>query len=214
MRVSLSQKEKLNELFVAVEILFNDEKFGLMYSEIKEAWLVGGILRDILLFKNPPISDYDFYIQVKDKEDIYPWLSRLAENDISFDVREDNFTFNNNEVFQVIKLSLLELNIDYEINIFVGSVSPKDFMLNNFPIGISIIGLDVAELFISLSENDSVEKIVNKIWKSPQYKKDFKNKNISVLKQNWMKNPNYYTALEEYLEKVYNKLQPLGFNIN
>lgn len=211
MRLALSQKEKLQELFQAVELLFNNKDFGVIYSEIEEAWLVGGMLRDLLLFKNPPIEDYDFYFQVKSKEDIFPWLSRLSENNIPFEVLGKSMVFNENQVYQIITLSLHKFDIDYEINIIVGNLAPKEFITQNFSTSLSLIGLDIGDLFVSLAQKDSVEKIVKKIWTAPEYKRDVKSKNIGILKQDWMKNQDKYPFIEVYLEKIYKKLEPLGF---
>lgn len=211
MRLALSQKEKLQELFQAVELLFNNKDFGVIYSEIEEAWLVGGMLRDLLLFKNPPIEDYDFYFQVKSKEDIFPWLSRLTEHNVPFEVLGKSMVFNEEHVYQIITLSLHKYDIDYEINIIVGNLPPKDFIMQNFSTSLSLIGLDISDLFVSLAQKESVEKIIKKIWTAPEYKRDVKNKSIGVLKQEWMKNQEKYPFIEVYLEKIYKKLESIGF---
>lgn len=212
MRVSLSQKEKMQELFEAIELLFNNEQYGLMYSEIKEAWLIGEALRDVLLFKNPQFHRYDFYIQAENKESIYPWLSRLAEYDMDFEVISSDFSFNEDEVFQIIRLNAIKLGILYEVNIIVGSASPEEFLVNNYPIALSQIGLDIALLFVLLSREESIEKIITNFWQSDNFKKDFKTKHITVLKSKWIKQVKHYTLLEESLEQLYTKLTPLGYN--
>lgn len=211
MTLSQTQKEKFSELLYCIEIIFGEEKLGLMYSEIEEAWLISDALRDILLFKNPQIDSCDFYLKVANEQSIYPWLSRLAENGIDFEIIGNGTFFNQKEIFQIIKLTFHTIGVDYPINIFTGSLEPKDFINKTIPIGISSLGLDVAEIFIHLNEKDDVEKLLDSIWKSSAYEKDEKNKKITLQKHNWMKNKESYQMLQEYLEDAYKKLEKLGF---
>lgn len=211
MNLSESQKERFNELLYCIEIIFGEEKLGLMYSEIDEAWLISDVLRDLLLFPNPQIDTCDFYLKVMNEQSIYPWLSRLAENSIDFEIIGNGTFFNEKDVFQIIKLTFHTIGVDYPINIFTGSLDPKDFIKRVIPIGISSIGLDISDVFIHLSEKDDVEKLLSSIWKSPAYEKDEKNKKITLQKHSWMKNKESYQMLQEYLEDAHKKLEKLGF---
>jgi hypothetical protein len=206
-----SKESKFLELFKTVEILFNNNKFGLMYSEIDEAWLFGVALRDLLLLKNPQINNYDFYFKVENERTIYPWLSRLAEEDIDFNILENNYHINNNQVFQIIVLSLMKFGIDAEITIYIGKINPQDFIFENMPITLTLVGLDMANLLVLLGNNESINRIFKKIWFSKEYKRDIKNKNINILKQKWMLNKDSYTYLEDYLEKTHRDYSGLGF---
>lgn len=211
MRLTFTQKEKFEELFSTIDILFNNIDFGLMYSEIEEAWVIGDTLRELLLFSNPPITEYSFYLQTKDATSIYPWLSRLAEKNVPFEVVEKQFHFDQEQVFQQIIISLHQFDVSYEIQIITGILDVKPFLIQHFPIATSLLALDIGELIFLLSKNSSVETISKKIWMDSRCKKDIKNKTITVLKQPWMKNSTNYPFMEAYLEKTYQKLYNLGF---
>lgn len=210
MKLTLAQKEKFEEIEKAINVLFYHSQFEFIYKDIKEAWLIGDTVRDLLLFKNPNLNSYDFYLLVEEPELIEEWLVSLKQNNIIYKEYDGSPTLNEN-IYKIIKLSLTQFDIIVEINLLFGFLTPPEFIEENIPITISQIGLDLSDLFISYMKRVSTENLLNKIWYGNKYKEDIKNKSITVLKQDWMKDKESYYALEAYLAQQYFKLNTLGF---
>lgn len=208
-----SQKRKFEELISASQILVHETE--LFNIDLQAVWIIGGVLRDILLFENPPVHNYDFYFQLQAMSDIYPWLSFLEEHAIPYKVvgvETEHSCFHEELVFQVINLSLLQFGVDYEINIFVGSLAPEEFLYEYVPVGISLLGLDLAQVFKLWLEKKESEKILKKIWRSEEFKKDVKTRKIRLRKNEWLGYSKNYPLLEAYLGNISHKLSEIGFN--
>jgi hypothetical protein len=211
MRVSLTQSEKYQQMLDAVEILFNNKNFGLVFSDIEDAWLYGDTLRDLMLFKNPPVSSYQLYLQIKDKKDIAPWFVKLKNEGVNVKIIEKNFHMDKKKIECILILSLEQFNIDYEMHIVIGTLPIKEFLYQYSPISLSLLYWDISDIFLSMNKKERIEQMIKKIWKAPEIKKDIKNKSITILKQKWMGKPENYGYLETYLEKTHQKLSTIGY---
>lgn len=228
-KLSSQQIKKWYDLLSLISLLFEESNKGVeVYSnEVKEAWLIGDSIRDLMLLPNPQIDLYEFYFLIEDQNTIFNWLARLGDKGVGLNILTEDVFFNREDIYQVIKLSLLDFNIDTEIKIIFGKIDPIKFLENNMPIGLDLIGLNISSFYeksltlnLDLNNkinnkifNNNLKNVINNcVWTNDRFKKDYKNKSIKLLNQNWMKDSNSFSSLEQYLEISHLKLNGLGFH--
>lgn len=206
-----TQAKKAQKLIDATQFLFSNKDFGIQQLSFNKFWVVGDVLRNLLLQDNPYIHNYSYYLQLFKREELDNWVAQLREHNIPCFVTEnrvDNGLFYK-DVWATVSFSLLEFGIEHEFEVFVGYDTPQNFIEKLFPVNVSQLGLDVFKMNLA---DFSVEKVPATVWESQSFDEAMNDKQIKLTRESIKENTDLYEqVMAPYLNRAYETLKSGGF---
>jgi hypothetical protein len=208
-----TQIKKAQKLIDATQFLFSHKDFGIQQLSFNKFWVVGDILRNLLLQDNPYIHNYSYYLQLFKKEELDIWVAQLRENNIPCFVTEnkvDNGLFSK-EVWATVSFSLLEFGIEHEFEVFVGSDIPQNFIERLFPVNVSQLGLDVFKVNVA---GFNAQNLKDATWSSSAFDEAMTHREIKVVRPELKDNVALYEqVITPYLKRTYEALKSRDFTL-
>lgn len=211
-----TQNRKLQELLNCTQLVLTNTKFGIEKLSFSAFWVVGGVLRDLLLQPNPDIRNYDYYVQTCDREMLTKWSELLTAQKIPHTITVNDYEhgiFNKDCCWGEISLSLLEFQIEYEVKVIMGKLPPQEFISQNICINLSQIGLDILQNINYINMSIALDSLINQIWMSPAFMDGYTKKILKLTNEHLITADMYNVLVEPYLTRILKRYQDYGYKL-